>query len=229
MSLRRYSGLALTTILVASASGGAVFGQAQDAEPQSFDGLVLVESDQVDEVYVDPEADFSGYESVMLEDASVAFKKNWQRDQNRSRTIRITSSDMERIKADVARLFNEVFTETLEENDGYEIVETAGDNVLLLRPAIIDLEITTPDTMSAGRSRTYTTSGTSAGRMTLYLELYDSLSGDILARATDRRRARRSTGRLTLSTRVENVAEARRMFGAWAGILRERLDEITRQ
>jgi len=74
---------------------------------------------------------------------------------------------MEKIKADVAELFREVFTEKLGMDGGYEIVEAAGDDVLLVRPAIIDLDITAPDTMSAGRSRTYTSSaGTAIRRCT---------------------------------------------------------------
>ena len=74
---------------------------------------------------------------------------------------------MERIKADVAKLFNEVFKERLEMNDGYKVVGEAGEDVLLLRPAIIDLDITAPDVPSGGRTRTYTST---TGAATLYIE-----------------------------------------------------------
>ena len=39
------------------------------------------------------------------------------------------------------------------ENAGYAITTEAGDDVLVLRPAIIDLDITAPDTRTPGRSR----------------------------------------------------------------------------
>ena len=106
---------------------------------------------------------------------------------------------------------------------GYEIVEAAGDDVLLVRPAIIDLDITASDTMQAGRSRTYTSS---AGTATIYIELYDSVTGDILARAADRKAARSVGGYMSYTNRVTNRADARRMLGTWAELLRDRLDEF---
>lgn len=129
---------------------------------------------------------------------------------------------MERIKADVASLFKEVFTERLEADDGFEVVDTADYDVLLLRPAIIDLDITAPDTMSAGRSQTFTTS---TGAATLYIELFDSVSGAIIGRAADRRATRNGGGTVSWSSRVMNTAEGRRMFGRWADQLRSFLDQ----
>ena len=79
--------------------------------------------------------------------------------------------------------------------------------------AIVDLDITAADVRTAGRSRTYTTS---TGAATLYIELFDSLSGDILGRAADRRVARQAGNMMTWNNRVTNTAEARRMFGRWA-------------
>ena len=128
---------------------------------------------------------------------------------------------MDRIKSDVADLFQQVFTETLEADDGYEVVDQADHDVLLLRPAIIDLDVTAPDTMTAGRTRTFTAS---TGAATLYIELYDSVSGQIIGRAADRQAARRAGGTISWSNRVTNSAEARRMFAGWADTLRVFLD-----
>ena len=64
----------------------------------------------------------------------------------------------------------------------------------------------------------------SAGRMTLQLEIYDSVTGDLIAKASDRREApRRDYMQWTNS--VSNTAEARRMLQHWATDLRERLDK----
>lgn len=197
---------------------------AQDAAQDTFDGLVLLPDSKVAAAYVDPEADFSGYNKIMILDCYVAFKKNWQRDHKRAGSnISVSSSDMEKIKAGVAELFREVFTEKLGGDGGYEIVEAAGEDVLLVRPAIIDLDVTAPDTMSAGRTSTYTAS---SGAATIYIELYDSVSGDILARAADRKAAERMGGQITYTNRVTNKADAKRMLGAWADLLRARLDEF---
>jgi len=111
----------------------------------------------------------------------------------------------------VAALFTTVFTERLEAG-GFEVVDVAGDDVLALRPAIIDLDVSAPDIGTSGRSRTYTAS---TGAATLYIQLFDSVSGDILGRAADRQVARRAGGRVTWSNRVTNTAEARRLFIRW--------------
>jgi len=202
----------------------SLLAQEQEPPQETHDGLTLVPDRKVAVAYIDSEADLSVYDKIMILDCHVAFKKDWQRDQKRTGSrISISSSDMEKIKTDVAELFREVFTEKLGGDGGYEIVEAAGDDVLLVRPAIIDLDITAPDTMSAGRSRTYTSS---AGTATIYVELYDSVTGDILARAADRKAARSVGGHLSYTNRVTNKADARRMLGTWAELLRDRLDEF---
>ena len=133
-----------------------ILGSAEEEEQMvSFDGLVAIEESNVHMAYIDPNADFSVFQRVAILDPHVAFRSNWQRDQNRSRSRNVRTSDMERIKEDVASLFKDVFTEQLEAA-GFDVVNYAGDDVLVLRPAIVDLDVTAPDTRSASRSRTYT-------------------------------------------------------------------------
>jgi hypothetical protein len=210
--------------LICSATVLAVPASALAQSQDSFDGLVEVPDSKVAVAYVDPDADFSVYNKVMILDTHVAFKKDWQRDQQRAGShTRVSSEDMEEIKAAVAEMFKEVFAEKLSADGGYEIVDTAGDDVLLVRPAIIDLDIQAPDTMTAGRTRTVTAT---SGAATIYIELYDSVSGDILARAADRKASERMGGYMTYTNRVTNQADARKMLGAWAELLRGTLDEF---
>jgi len=217
--------LAAATAMLACAtpSGTATTAPAQEGnENISFDGLVPIEGSRVAMAYIDPKADFSVFTRIAILDPHVAFRSNWRRDQNRSRSRNISASDMERIKSDVASLFKEVFTERLQADDGFEIVDVAGDDVLLLRPAILDLDISAPDTRTSGRSRTFTAS---TGAATIYLELFDSVSGAIIGRAADRQTARSPGGNVSWSNRVTNTADARRMFRGWADQLRGFLDE----
>jgi hypothetical protein len=204
--------------LVWTFASSALFAADKDEGP--FDGLVPVENAQVHSAYIDPKADFSVFQRVAVLDPYVAFRSNWQRDQNRSRSRNLRTGDVERIKSDVSELLRDVFIESLDAA-GYEVVNEAADDVLVLRPAIIDLDITAPDTRSAGRSRTHTASG---GAATLYIELLDSVSGDIIGRAADRQAARRG-GSISWANRVTNTADARRMFGGWASQLIEFLDQ----
>lgn len=100
--------------------------------------------------------------------------------------------------------------------------ETAAEDVLVLRPAIINLDITAPDTMSPGMTRTFTAS---AGEMTLYMEFFDSTTSAILGRVVDAE-ASRDLGGVQISNRVTNIAEADRILRKWADILRQKLDEV---
>ena len=193
---------------------------AEDEE-RTYDNLAPVKDARVGMAYIDPNADFSVFQRVALLEPFVAFRANWQRDQNRQRTRNVSSRDMERIKEDVATLFERVFVERLEAA-GYPVVENAADDVLVLRPAIIDLDITAPDTRTAGRSRSFTAS---TGAATLYIELFYSISGAKIGRAADRREVRSHGSTISWSNSVTNRADAQRMFGRWADILVKFLDE----
>jgi uncharacterized protein DUF3313 len=186
----------------------------------TFDNLVAVEESSAAMAYIDPDVDFSVFKRVAILEPFVAFRSNWQRDQNRSRSRNVSNRDMERIKQDVATLFERVFNERLEAA-GYEVVDVAGDDVLVLRPAIIDLDVTAPDTRTAGRSRTFTAS---TGAATLYVQLFDSVTGEILGRAADRRAVRSAGGMISWSNSVTNMADARRMVARWADQLVAFLD-----
>ncbi|MBW2386772.1 MAG: DUF3313 family protein [Deltaproteobacteria bacterium] len=188
----------------------------------AFNGLEPIEGGSVAMAYIDPKADFSVFRRVKILDPYVAFRSNWQRDQNRMRRRSIRARDMERIRADVASLFKTVLTERLEADDGFEVVDEIDYDVLLLRPAIIDLDVSAPDAATAGRAQTFSAS---TGAATLYIQLFDSVSGKIIGRAADRRVVRNTAGTVTWSSRVTNTAEARRMFGRWADTLRGFLDQ----
>jgi hypothetical protein len=201
---------------------GTALAKKDELPEVTEDGLHRVHDSRAAIVYAKPGADLSGYRHIQLLDAYVAFKKNWERDQRSSSAspLRITSNDIEEIKNDTAAEFRKVFTEELN-SSGYTVVDAAGDDVLLIRPAIINLDVSAPDTMSAGRSRSYTES---AGEMTLYIELYDSVTGDLIAKVMDRK-ADRSSGFYTWTNRATNKAAADRILEGWATILIEALNE----
>ena len=209
-------------LMITAATSEARAEEAEAKPGVSFDGLERVENSKLAMAYIDPNADFSAFKRVKILDPLVAFRSNWRRDQNRGRSRNVRVRDMERIRADMASLFKDVFTEVLEAGGRFEVVDENGDDVLLLRPAIIDLDIAAPDTMSGGRSRTFSTS---AGAATVYLELFDSGSGDIIGRAADRRAIRRSGGNVNWSNRASNSADMRRLLRRWADLLRSFLDQ----
>ena len=185
---------------------------AAKPEQTSFDGLELRPSKKIELFYARPGATFGGYTKVALLDCPVAFRKNWQRDQNSS-GLRVSSADMDRIRKSLSGSFREIFSEELAKG-GYTLATEAGEDVLILKPALVDLDVQAPDTASAGRSRSFSTS---AGSMTLILELYDGATGEIIGRAIDRERAR-DNGRMMWQTSVTNRSEANRMLRKWADL-----------
>lgn len=188
----------------------------------SLEGLELVDKDRRGEIYADPDVDWTVYTQIQLDEATVAFRRNWQRDQNRYQHMKVRTRDMEKIKTDLSELFGEVFTEELTTNGGYEITEETADHVMRIEPHIVDLDVYAPDTMNtSGINRSYTER---AGKMTLKLRVYDSVTGDLIVAASDRREAPRR-GYMQWTNSITNKAEARRMLQKWAEGLRERLDE----
>jgi hypothetical protein len=202
--------LILSALLVVSAVVG-------DELPQtSEDGLQLVQRKGLDLLYVRPGATLSAYSKVMIDPVEVAFSKDWK-----PSSMEVSARDREKIRTGVAEGFLEVFSKELQEKGGYQVVDTAGPDVLRVTAGIIDLYIEAPDTgRTSGISRSWVVS---AGQMTLVGELRDSESGAILARVADRAGGR-DTGRMEWATGSSNRAEARRIMGQWASILREALD-----
>jgi len=196
---------------------------ASEKQPEvSPEGLHLVKQTRSRLVYIRPGASLAQYRRVAILDCLVEFEKDWQRDFNRSRVGtagRVSDSDVERMKAALAEEFKKVFTKELEEKGGYEVVDAAAPDVLVLRPALVNVEVYAPDLMTPGISRTVVRS---AGQMTLLLELWDSTSSTLLARVLDAQEA--GSGMAQVASRAYNKAEADRVMQEWARQLREHLD-----
>ena len=194
------------------------------------EGLVLQPESQVNALYMKPGASLKGYNEYGVTDCQVAFRKNWLRDQNSQRmdlSDRVSQRDVDRIKDKLSEHCEKAFRSALLEAPAYKIVEdfSGGGQVLILRPSIVNLDINAPDTMSAGMSRSYTTS---AGEMTLILEVSDATTGELLARAIDKKRGL-DTGQLQWSNSVTNQADADRALNGWARQLRAALDRAHTQ
>jgi len=196
---------------------------ADSARPiVTIDGMQLIEDSNLALVYAQPGAKLAQYNRIYLAEPHVAFKKNWQHLRKKYDPNTVTADDMEKIKSELSSLFMEVFSETLEQG-GYEIVTERAEDVLLVKPAIINLDIVAPDIAPNDNVRTYSES---AGEMTLYMELYDSVTDDLLAKALDRKEDRQ-TGYFRWQTRVTNRAAANRILQVWANVLREGLDDAS--
>jgi len=187
----------------------------------TIDGLHRVEGTKMAAVYAEPGTDLSIYNRIYLLEPTVSFTSNWLRTQNSIPDQRVTKEDMQRIKTELAALFTDVFKQELQNNGGYVLVDGVAEDVLIVHPAIVDLNVLAPDTAGTRGSRSAIAS---VGSMTLYMELIDSVTGDMLVKAYDNKWDRT---RVQTSTpnKIRNETAAKEMLAEWAELLRLALDE----
>jgi len=214
-------------LMVLFAIGASGVSVADDPPQRTTDGLELVKQTKHRLVYLAPDADISQYTSVSIVDCYVAFKKDWKRDYNRNTASlqrRVDDNDMDRIKKRLAEEFKKIFIEEITKDGKHEVVDHVGPEVLVLRPAIINLDVTSPDTgVATGRSGSY---NASAGQMTLYLEFYDSVTSTIFAKVMDAEADRTAGGFAMRANSVTNTAAADRILRSWAREMVGHLGEV---
>lgn len=221
----KQQGLKLSFIaLAASMVIGCNSTNPTNAPQVSPEGMELKKSTRSTVAYKKEGVDFSEYDKVQILPSAVAFKKNWKRDYNRdqiSLSTRINDADVIRMKADMAELFDEVFKEEFGKDAKFSLVDKVSSKTLVVRPAIINLDVSAPDMRSAINVKTY---ADDAGQATLFIELYDGVSGEILARAVNTAVAG-DNSYYQWANRVSNRADAKRMIRKWAKALRIKFDE----
>jgi hypothetical protein len=142
-------------------------------------------------------------------------------DPTRSVSNRITQEDADKIIAATQSNFDDIFREAFEKA-GYPVVTAPGPDVVRVSTAVINLYVNAPDTMTPGRSRTFTTD---AGEATLVMEVRDSSTRALLARVLDRRETR-GTGQMQMTSSVTNVNDFRMLFKQWASISIKGIGEL---
>ena len=219
-------GVALLLIAALVTSGPATAAKKQDPPETTTDGLKLVKKTKSRVVYKADGAEFDKYTKVMIVECAVAFKENWQRDYNREvidLSGKVRDSDVTRMKNKLSAEFKKVFTEVMTKSN-HEVVTEAAADVLILRPAIINLVVNAPDLRTTGMTRTYVAD---SGQMTLYLELYDSVSSAKLAVIMDAEDAGRVAPTMGMSNRVTNIRDADMILKKWATELAGHLGAAT--
>lgn len=189
----------------------------------TVDGLHRVDNSVMALAWVRPDLDLSGYTKVMLDDVTVAYQREprarRQSPGGSDQNFALTPSQMENLKS----WFREAVVRALTRDDGYEIVEAPGPDVLQITASLVDLVVRIP-TEQGGSARTF---ASSYGEVTVILELRDSESEQVLARAADRRDPTLNpANELMMVTSAAVRRDTETLFNYWAGLLRESLDEI---
>ncbi len=206
--------------LVACASGPPELAQGPGVE-KTFDGLVEVRNSRADQAWARPDIDLSSYSKVMLVNAGIEYRPARATGTAYARRSQTEFPVPEEARERFRVLVDEIFAEEMARSERFEVVTEPGEDVLLIRGALLDVvSFVPPETV--GRSEVFLDA---VGEVTLVLEIRDSLSNAVLVRAVDRRSAERVGGNLQKSNRVTNTAEVRRLIRYWARLLRTRLDE----
>ena len=209
------TGLLIAALLVA----GAAHSQSDFDKRMAYDGLEPVKVKAISAAYRRPGATLAGYKRVRIDPVEVRFHKSWNPTSTGSR-LPLPAADREAIRTGLAKVVREQFVKTLGAKGRYPVVDESGPDVLRLKIYIVNLYVNAPDNPGPGVSRTFVTS---AGEMTLFLELFDSETGQILARAVDRQEAR-SAAMTQMANSVTNIGEAEDIAAQWARIMRDALD-----
>jgi hypothetical protein len=207
---------ALFGALVLSAGAYAAPPSPELNDFMSYDGLQKTTIKGVDLAYTRPGATLASYKSVLLVPVEVAFYKNW--DPNVPGTPwKISASDREVIKQRAAKLVYDSFVKELK-GGGYPVVSAPGPDVLLVKISILNLVVNSPNIMSAGMNTTYSNS---PGQATILAELYDSETGQALARVID---TQQPQGFGAMMTSATNMAVGQQVANQWAKLLLTGLD-----
>lgn len=194
-----------------------------DAEV-SFDGLHKIDNSAFHDAWADPDADWARYDQFIGGEAFFeyrAVKKTAKYSSIRppasTDEFYIDEKNRERLTKEVT----DIFTEELAKSERFTRTEEPGQNVLIIRGGLHDIVSRTPPELIT-RGEIYIRS---FGEATLVLEVVDSMSGEVLARAVERREAGSSSAMVAANT-VTTWAEVRRMVRRWAVTLRKGLDNL---
>jgi hypothetical protein len=213
----------ITLLMSIFALAFAGFAAAQDAPETSFDGLVKQEKGRFKLTYVDPDIDFSVYNKYIAGTAQFQFravKKTSSMTARRSnqREFWISDADKQKLEDTVSS----IFAEELAKSETFTETNEPGPDTLIIRGALHDIVSQVPPEI-IGRGEIYLSS---MGEATLIIEAVDSLSGEVIYRAIERRAAARPGNQLVVANTVTSWAELRRLARRWASNLRDGMDSI---
>jgi len=213
----------LSLLIVACTSAPPALQTGPGAE-YTFDGLVRVDNSRFRDAWADPEVDFSQYNKVIPGITEFEFRAV-SKTAGRTLSSRGNQSEFWISDANRDRLVDTVsgvFKEELSKAQGWEAVEEVGPDVLILRGSLLDIVSFVPPDM-IGRGEIYLSS---VGEATLVVEGVDSMSGEVVFRAVERRSTDTTGVGLTPANTVTTWPEVRRAARRWATILREGLESI---
>jgi len=188
------------------------------------DDLVDVKS-RLYKTKVKPGIDLSQFNAIFIEDAVFQYrdvKDPGNTAQTRSRSGRLAYPINDTNRARFEELVGEVFDTELKNSKHFVETDKPGEGVLLVRGGLADIVSFVPPNR-AGNTAVYLSE---VGQATLFLEIRDSETLEVLVRAVDRRQVRPNKTMLNMNSAPVNKAETKRVIKRWAQILVRGLDDL---
>jgi hypothetical protein len=184
----------------------------------SFDGLHLVDNTRMDKVWIKPGINLSQYDKVIFEGAGIQYRAV------KGGNLHNSSADAfplsERQKSGLEKAAKESFQSEFNKFKYFTVASKPGAGILKVTLALIDVVSRVPP-KSTGRDSFYISD---LGQAVLVVELSDSVTNEILARAVDGQRIKPLT--MQESNPVTNLSEVKRSIRRWGLTLRKGLDEF---
>jgi hypothetical protein len=218
-STRRFGFLLAGILFLAGCAAGGMTDVKKTGFLENYDQLTPGGDDRAALVYIKPGVDYKAYNKLMFERIVVLL----------SDSAEYRAVDPTTLKEMTDYYQNALFNAF---KDGYEIVDQPGPDVLRVRIAITQLTPSNPtaNTLStiipvgmvvSGATKAVSGDNLGTGEAATEMEVLDSVSGERLAAAVDRRQG----GKGVFRGKWEDTKEA---FDFWAKRFRQRLDEMRR-
>jgi hypothetical protein len=215
--MKRFFGLCAVVVLLAGCAASGMKDVKQSGFLSDYSQLKAGSEGEAAQVYFKPGVDFKQYNKLMFERVVVVLSSNAESQQ----------IDPAMLKELTDYYQNAIFNAV---KDGYEIVDQPGTGVLRIRVAITGLKPSNPtaNTLStivpvgivvSGATKAVSGENLGTGEAATEMEALDSLTGERLVAAVDKRQG----GKGVFRGKWEDTREA---FDFWAKRFRQRLDGL---
>lgn len=194
------------TRLVSTAAGTALLccAACSTTEVQSFN---VPKARSVESAQIAVDADFSKYDRLLAQDMGIYY----------SPKANVSQEDIARLR----KAFQDAFADELQ---GYTIVKKPGPSTMTVEASLIDLRSTSGADLPTLRRDIQQVA--KSGSLVFLMEMKDSVTGRVLARAADSAKAPALATSEGVETDWQAVDDAARH---WAGLFRQFLDDNLRQ
>jgi len=185
-----------SAVLIAAAVSSVVLAACVQTEVTTY---ARAPSARVDQAYVKPGVDFSRYSQLYAYPMEIYFPEGGS----------LSATEVEKVR----ETFHAAFRSAI--GTDYPIVEKPAAKALGVRASLIDMHANeVPDGLSPGLALLV-----NSGQLTFLMEITDSVSGEVLARAADKEKT------VTDSEYKQHPEGMQAAANRWAGLFKDFLDE----